>query len=100
MRPLSDPAGAYGCTKALRAAAEAGGGLTSSLTCFHLAVGNRAVAGLFVPVLILSTPTLGAIIITVIFGTIVPKGARGFGRSPTLAATLVFGVDFAKRSFR
>jgi hypothetical protein len=90
-----DPTGAYGCTEAFRAVAEAGDGLTSILAYFPFPVGNGAAAGHFVPVLILSTQALCTVTIAAVFDVAVLEGAPVFGRTPAPTATLVFSVYFA-----
>jgi hypothetical protein len=67
-----------GHTETSREVTEAGGGLTSTFACFPFTDGDGAVAGLFAPVLILSTPALDAVTVatnvTAVFDMAVTEG--------------------------
>jgi hypothetical protein len=74
---------ACGHTEMLQGATEAGGGLTSTLACFPFATRDGATAGLFAPMLILSTLALDAVTVTatvaMVFDAIIVEGAKILG---------------------
>jgi hypothetical protein len=86
-----------GRTKTTWEATEAGGGLTSTFACFPFAIGDGAAAGLFAPVLILSTPALYAV--TAVLDTAVTEGTTALGETLVLGATPAFDTFIAWVAF-
>jgi hypothetical protein len=77
--------------------AEAGDGATSTFAYFPFGACSGPALGLFIPVLILSTPALGAAGIATLFGMAAFTGTPAFGNTLALGATPVFGTDFFEK---
>jgi hypothetical protein len=63
-----------------------------SFTCFLFAAGDGAAADLFIPVLILSTPTLEQVTVATSLDTEASEVAAAFGGTPVPGTTPAFGT--------
>jgi hypothetical protein len=70
---------------------------TFTFTCFPFdAYNGSAHDGLFIPVLILSTPAFGTACVAVLFDTTTLGGTTAFGGAPTLSGAPAFGTDLIR----
>jgi hypothetical protein len=91
------------CTGTSQGVIEVRGGFAPTFAYFLFTARDSVAAGLFMPVLILSTPALDAVTVVatvaVVFNTAVPRGTAAFGGIQVPGATLAFDACMAWGAF-